>query len=87
MSQHINELNSDLRAGNQLDNEMSGRTTTFKQQLRLCQLQLQSNNTAHFPILKTDKPTDAKTYAEEIQFLQQEFNARFRDIRKYFNVM
>jgi hypothetical protein len=55
----------------------------FKKQLLLWDLQLQSDNTEHFPILRTGKPTDAKTQAEEIQLLQQEFNTRFQDIRKY----
>jgi hypothetical protein len=55
----MNELNSDLQAGNQFVNEMFGRTT-FKKQLPLWDQQLQSNNTAHFPLLRTGKPTDAK---------------------------
>jgi hypothetical protein len=79
----MNELNSDLQARNQCVNEMFDKTTAFKTKLLLWDLQLQSNNTTHFPILRTGKPTDAKTHAEEIQFFQQEFNTRFQDIRKY----
>jgi hypothetical protein len=38
---------------------------------------------AHFPALRTEKPTDTKKYAEEIQILQQEFSSRFQDFRKH----
>jgi hypothetical protein len=42
----------------------------FESKLRLWELQLRSNIMAHFPTLRTEKPTDTKKYAEEIQILQ-----------------
>jgi hypothetical protein len=38
---------------------------------------------AHFPTLRTEKPTVTKKYAEEIQIPQQEFSSRFQDFRKH----
>jgi hypothetical protein len=37
---------------------------------------------AHLPTLRTEKATDTKKYAEEIQILQQEFSSLFQDFRK-----
>jgi hypothetical protein len=38
---------------------------------------------ARFPTLRTEKPTDTKKYAEEIQIPQQEFSCLFQDFRKH----
>jgi hypothetical protein len=38
---------------------------------------------AHFPTLRTEKPTDTKKHAEEILILQQEFSSQFQDFRKH----
>jgi hypothetical protein len=37
----------------------------------------------YFLILRTEKPSEARKYTEEIQLLQQEFNFCFQDIHKY----
>jgi hypothetical protein len=38
---------------------------------------------AHFPTLRTEKPTGTKKYAKEIQIPQQEFSSRFQDFQKH----
>jgi hypothetical protein len=62
---------------------MFAKIKAFESKLRLWELQLRSNNMAHFPTLRTEKPTDSKKYAEEIEILQQEFSSRFQDFRKH----
>jgi hypothetical protein len=62
---------------------MFAKIKAFESKLRLWELQLRSNNMAHFPTLRTEKPTKTKKYAEEIQILQQEFSSRFQDFRKH----
>jgi hypothetical protein len=51
---------------------MFAKIKVCESKFRLWELQLQSNNMAHFPTLKVKKATDIKKYAEEIQILQQE---------------
>jgi hypothetical protein len=46
-------------------NKMFGRIKALESKLQRWELQLQSNNVAHFPILRTEKPTYIKKYAEE----------------------
>jgi hypothetical protein len=75
---YLNELKSNLQGTNQLINEMFAKIKAFKSKLQLWELQLRSNNTAYFPTLRTEKPIDAKKYAEEIQIIQ-EFSSRFHD--------
>jgi hypothetical protein len=42
-------------------------------------LQLRSNDTIHFPNLRTEK---VENHAEGIKILKQEFSSRFEDVRK-----
>jgi hypothetical protein len=82
ITQYLNELNSNLQGMNQLINKMFAKIKAFESKLQQWELQLRSNNMAHFPTLRTVKSTDTKKYAEEIQILQQEFGSRFQDFRK-----
>jgi hypothetical protein len=75
ITQYLNELNRNLQRMNKLINKMFAKIKAFESKLQLWELQLRSNNMAHFPTLRTEKPTDAKKYAEEIQILQQEFSS------------
>jgi hypothetical protein len=52
---------------NQLTNEMFDKVKAFESKLQLWELQLWSYKMAHFPTLRSEKPTDAKKCAEEIQ--------------------
>lgn len=45
-------------------NKMSARKKPFESKLQQWELQLQSNNVAHFPALRTEKPTYTKKYEE-----------------------
>jgi hypothetical protein len=79
ITQYLNELNSNLQGTHHLTNEMFAEIKAFESKLRLWELQLLSNNMAHFPTLRTEKPTDTKKYAEDIQILQPECSSLFQD--------
>jgi hypothetical protein len=66
--QCLKELNSNLERINQLINEMfAKKKRVFDNNLWLWEIQYRSNNVVHFPTLGTEKPTDKRKYAEEIQ--------------------
>jgi hypothetical protein len=45
----------------------------IQEETSVVELQLQSNNMTHFPILRIKIPPDSEKGVVEIQFLQQEF--------------
>lgn len=53
---------------NQFIGEMFAKITAFESKFHLWELQLQSNDKAHFPTVKVKKPTDIMVYAGEIRF-------------------
>jgi hypothetical protein len=54
--------------------------TAFERKLPSYELQLRWDNMSHFKIPISEKPTDVKKHAEEIQPLEQEINSHFHDI-------
>jgi hypothetical protein len=51
MTQHLNDLNLQLQGGNQLVNDIFAHVEVFEVKLRLWEIQLTKQNTAHFPTL------------------------------------
>jgi hypothetical protein len=51
MTQHLNDLNLQLHGINQLVNGIFAHVKAFEVKLRLCEIQLTKQNTAHFPTL------------------------------------
>jgi hypothetical protein len=89
VTQHMNEVNISLQAVNRLASETLDRITMFERKLRLWELQLRPKHMTHLQILGTEKPTDTKKCAENIQSLQQEFQTRFEDVdlRKHESII
>jgi hypothetical protein len=71
----LNDQMSNLQETNQLINQVSTKIKSFEIKVRLWELQLRSNNMAHFPALRTEKPTGTNKHAEEIPILQQELRS------------
>ena len=81
ISKHLSELNVKLQGPSQLLNSLFAKVKSFEAKLHLWKVQLESNNTAHFPILQEQKPSTTAKYALVCVNLMETFNARFLDIK------
>jgi len=75
------EMNVKLHRANRLMNEMFDKMAAFERKLRLSKLQLRSNDKTLFPILRREKPNEAKKLnsSKRRQFLF----SRYKQIRGY----
>jgi hypothetical protein len=86
MAQHLNDMNLQLQGRNQLVNDIFAQVKAFEVKLRLWEIQLTKQNTAHFPTLNDRARSmsfNAAKYATEVGVLREEFKSRFQDFRSY----
>jgi hypothetical protein len=86
MIQHLNDLNLQLKGRNQLVNDTFAHVESFEVKLRLCEIQLTKQNTAHLPTLGDRVKSvsfNAAKYATELDVLREELKSRFQDFRKH----
>ena len=81
ISKHFSELNTKLQGPNQLLNSMFAKVTSFETKLQLWKVQLQNNNTTHFPALQEQKPSTTAKYALECAKISETFSERFQDMK------
>ena len=77
ISKHFSELNIKLQGPNQLLNSMFAKVKSFETKLQLWKVQLQNNNTTHFPSLLEQKPSTTAKYALECAKISETFSERF----------
>uniref|UniRef100_A0A5S6QHL4 Dimer_Tnp_hAT domain-containing protein n=1 Tax=Trichuris muris TaxID=70415 RepID=A0A5S6QHL4_TRIMR len=80
ITNYLSELNLKLQGPNQLLSSLLTNVKAFEGKLRLWKLQLQRNDTVHFPTLSEQTPSSTHEYAGEVAKLIQAFNERFEDV-------
>jgi hypothetical protein len=86
MTQHLNDMNLQLQGRKQLVNDIFAHVKAFEVKLRLWEIQLTKQNTAHFLTLNDRAESvsfNAAKYATEVGVLKEEFKSRFQDFRKH----
>jgi hypothetical protein len=86
MTQHLNGLNLQLHGRNQLVNYIFAHVKAFEVKLRLWEIQLTKQNTAHIPTLNDRVKSvsfNVAKYAAEVGGLREEFKSRFQVLKKY----
>ena len=81
ISKHFSKLNIKLHGPNQLLNSMFAKVKSFETKLQLWKVQLQNNNTTHFPFLQEQKQSTTAKYALECAKIFQTFSERFQDMK------
>ena len=81
ISKHFSELNIKLQGPNQLLNSIFAKVKSFETKLQLWKVQLQNNNTTHFPFLQEQKPSTTAKYALEFAKIFETFSERFQDMK------
>ncbi|XP_016061495.1 PREDICTED: general transcription factor II-I repeat domain-containing protein 2B-like isoform X1 [Miniopterus natalensis] len=81
ITKYLSELNVKLQRPNQLLSSLLSNVKSFEAKLRLWKVQLERNNTVHFPTLEGQKPSSTVEYAGECAKLTEALNERFRDIK------
>ena len=77
ISKHFSELNIKLQGSNQRLNFMFAKVKSFETKLQLWKVQLQNNNTTHFPSLQEQKPSITAKYALECSKIYETFSKKF----------
>ena len=70
-----------LQEPNQLLHSMFAKVKSYETKLQLWKVQLQNNNTTHFPFLQKQKPSTTAKYALECEKIFETFSERFQDIK------
>jgi hypothetical protein len=86
MTQHLNDMNLQLQGRNQLVNDIFPHLKAFEVKLRLWEIQLTKQNTAHFRTLNDRAKSvyfNAVKYVTEVGVLREEFKSRFQYLRKH----
>ncbi|CAK6436213.1 unnamed protein product [Pipistrellus nathusii] len=81
ITNYLSELNVKLQGPNQLLSTLLSKVISFEAKLRLWKVQLERNNTMHFPTLEGQKPSTTLEYASECAKLIEAFNERFKDVK------
>ena len=81
ISKHFSKLNIKLQGPNQLLNFMLAKVKSFETKLQLRNVQLQNNNTTHFPSLQEQKPSTTAKYALECEKISETFCERFQNMK------
>ena len=81
ISKHFSELNIKLQGPNQLLNSVFAKEKSFETKLQLWKVQLQNNNTTHFPSLQVQKLSITAKYAVECAKISETFSERFQDMK------
>ena len=81
ISKHFSRLSIKLQGPNQLLNSMFAKVKSFETKLQLWKVQLQNNNTTHFPALQEQKPSTTAKYALECAKIFETFSERIQDIK------
>lgn len=81
ITKYLSELNIKLQGPNQLLNSLVSHVKSFEAKLKLWKMQLESNNTVHFPTLQEQKPSSTSEYAGECAKLLEAFSERFTDVK------
>jgi hypothetical protein len=86
VTQHLDDLNLQLRGRSQLVNDIFACIKAFEVKLCLWEVQLTKQNTVHFPALNERAKSvsfNAAKCAIEVGVLREEFKSRFPDFRKH----
>ncbi|XP_060118462.1 general transcription factor II-I repeat domain-containing protein 2-like [Heteronotia binoei] len=83
ITEHLNCLNAKMQSRSNIVTEFYDGICAFEMKLQLWEMQLQENNLAHFPTLKSlsDAPIYTEKYWSKISDLKDEFQERFSDFR------
>ena len=81
ISKHLFELDKKLQGRNQLLNVMLAKVKSFETKLALWKVQLQNNDTTHFPTLQEQKPSTTANYALVCATIFETFNEKFQDMK------
>jgi len=81
MTKYLSELNIKLQGPNQLLSSLLSHVKSFEAKLNLWKVQLERNNTVHFPTLQGQKPSTTSEYADECAKLTEAFSERFKDVK------
>lgn len=81
ITKYMSELNVKLQGPNQLLSSLLSNVKSFEAKLKLWKVQLERNNTVHFPTLEGQKPSTTLEYAGECAKLIDAFNERFKDVK------
>ncbi|XP_074050066.1 general transcription factor II-I repeat domain-containing protein 2A-like isoform X2 [Macrotis lagotis] len=81
ITKHLSELTVKLQGPNQLLSNLLSNVKSFEAKLKLWKMQLERNNTVHFPTLEGQKPSTTLEYAGECAKLGEAFHERFKDVK------
>ena len=81
ITKYLSGLNIKLQNPNQLISSLLSDVKLFEAKLRLWKVQLEKNNTVHFPTLEVQKPSTRLEFAGECAKLIEAFNERFKDVK------
>nr|KAF6492499.1 hypothetical protein HJG59_009690 [Molossus molossus] len=80
ITKYLSELNVKLQGPKKLLSSLFSNMKSFETKLRLWKVQLERNNTVHFPTLEGQKPSRTLDYAGECGKLIEAFNERLKEV-------
>nr|KAF6492436.1 hypothetical protein HJG59_009639 [Molossus molossus] len=81
ITKYLSELNVKLQGPNQLLSSLLSNMKSFEAKLRRWKVQLERNNTVHYPTLEEQKPSRTLEYAGECAKLIEALNERLKDMK------